>query len=373
MVAIRFGLALLGSELMPKRNGCIWVNGDGIIESIEKAGSCPLDFIGGSTTVVLPQPALAHVHSADHAFPEYGIESRLQDLVAYPHGEKHRRLASLSRRDLVVPTRRYYRAAWRLGAGLLVDFRELGGIGCMTAKEAARELHGMLGILVLGRPGKGWPKGCDGVGVSSPLDYSIEELKRIVREAKVSATHVAENPETREMGDLELAVEAGFDFIVHGTYLRRNDVRILEDHKIGLVLSVRSNMWHGLGLPPIPLLFESSIPIGLGSDNASWLPPDVWREAEAVLLAARLQGARGTEAIIRVLRALFVDPYQLVDYEPRVIEEGRSARLLLFSDEYRGIVDAENPLAGVVKRIGGWNLYARIDGRKISFLGLPGS
>jgi len=70
---IRASLALVGEGLEPRQGVCIGVSADGLVESIEGWGSCPADSLGGSWAVALPQPANAHVHSADGAFPEFSV------------------------------------------------------------------------------------------------------------------------------------------------------------------------------------------------------------------------------------------------------------------------------------------------------------
>jgi hypothetical protein len=204
MLAVRFGLALTGRSLETRREGCIWVR-EGVIESVEGSSSCPKDYVGSPAFIAIPQPANAHVHSADYAFPEYGVEKKLQQLVEYPNGEKHKRLQTLSREKLVLYTRKYYELAYMMGLGLLADFRELGGLGCRTGKNASENIRGM-DIIHLGRPGPMWPEYCDGVGISSPLDYDIETLRELTSFFPIAATHVAETKEARLRGDLEKAV-----------------------------------------------------------------------------------------------------------------------------------------------------------------------
>lgn len=133
--AFRAGLALVGEGLEARRDTCIWVR-DGMVESIETGSACPRDYIGGSRMAAVPQPANAHVHSADYLYQEYGVDLGLEELVAPPNGLKHRLLASSSREALVDAARRFYRESWKAGVGLVVDFRELGGLGCLTAREA---------------------------------------------------------------------------------------------------------------------------------------------------------------------------------------------------------------------------------------------
>jgi len=363
--AVRAGLVLAGEGLEPVRDACVHVE-EGVVAGVGSAASCPLNALGSPSVVLTPQPGLAHVH---HAFPEAGYDLRLPELVAPPGGLKHRLLESTPPGELVEAMREFYALAWRLGAGLLVDFREGGGDGCALAKQAASQAPEGLRVVVLGRPGPGFPGACDGVGLPSPLDYEPGELERLAS-MRPSMVHVAETPAVRQAGDLELALRAGFDAVVHGTFLSPGDLEALARAGTGLVLCARSNMWHGLGAPPAyAALATEGLRVALGSDNGAWVPPNPWREAEAVLLAARAQGGPAGEGLARrVLDALFTEPYRLVGERPRAIEEGRPARFLVFDAGGWGLGREASPAYWALKRLGGENLKARVDDGELSWV-----
>ncbi|MCE4624297.1 MAG: hypothetical protein F7C35_00325 [Desulfurococcales archaeon] len=363
--AIRFGAALTGESLELKGPGCLWLD-SGRISSITSTGSCPQNALGGDRLLILPQPGLAHAHSADYAFTEYGAKKPISALVSYPGGEKHKRLIRLSRSKLVEATRRYYLEALRLGVGVILDFREMGGYGCETARQALAGVEG-LDVVLLGRPGPGWPGACDGLGISSPLDYPLEDLKSLVKIYRPSAAHVAETPATLEAGDFDLAVELGFDFIIHGTFLRREHLGELAKRGIGLVFSVRSNMWHGLGLPPVlEALGEEGLLVALGSDNAAWIPPDPWGELSGALYAARLQGFVAEEEARKLLSAAFIAPYVLAGLKPRLVAEGSDAHLVGLYVDVDSLLDSESPMLWIAKRVGAGLIVIRVDGERVS-------
>jgi cytosine/adenosine deaminase-related metal-dependent hydrolase len=366
-LGFKASLALVGWSLEARRDVCVWVR-DGFIESVEGRGSCPADSMGGEGAVLLPQPANAHVHSGDHAFPEYATELPLEEAVAPPGGVKHRLLASTPRHRLVEAISEYYTLAWRAGTGLLVDFREGGGEGCRLALEALSRIPPGMDVLVLGRPGPGWPGSCAGVGLNSPLDYSLEQLASIVAARRPAMTHVAETREAREAGDLERALEAGFDAVVHGVYLSRDDLEALASRGVGLVVCTRSNAWHSVGMPPAPDAWEAGLRVGLGTDNAGWFTPDIWREAEALALITRLKGYRDPRLPRLVLRSLFIDGYLVSKRKPRLIVEGGEAHFLLVAARGRGVLEARNVYWALVKRVGPDAILARVDGDTIYYL-----
>lgn len=358
---MRVGMALVGWELEVKRYLCIHLR-EGIIESVESWSSCSSESPGGEGFLALPQPGNAHVHSADHAFPEYGVDMGLKELVAPPHGLKHRLLESTPPSMLVDAISEFYTLAWSMGLGLLVDFREGGGRGCKLAQKAKSLTPKGLKALILGRPGPEWPEGCEGLGVSSPLDYEVSTLKRLSSEHKPAMAHVAEDMEARIKGDFEGALEAGLDAIIHGVYLKREDLEAMRDKGVALIFCPQSNMWHGLGSPPIAEAFKVGVKTALGSDNASWNTPEIWGEARAALLIARMQGFKEERAALEVLKSIMVNPYTIVGGKPPIIEEGYEAKMIIADTSNLGIFKALNPYSGIVKRVSTASIIARVDG-----------
>lgn len=339
-------LALVGEELEVRREVCLHLS-DGIIESIESWASCPQRRLGGASAVLVPQPVNAHVHSADHAFPEFGTSGELEELVAPPNGLKHRLLSSTPPERLVEAMAEAYRVASSAGTGLLIDFREGGGEGCLLARKAMEAIGGME-VLLLGRPGPGWPRGCDGLGAPSPLYY--EDFEELARRHRPAMAHVAETREARIKGDLEAALRAGLDAVVHGTHLSDEDLAALADAGVGLIFCPSSNLWHSVGAPPVAKAIELGVRISLGTDNAAWSPPNVWLEARTALLLARLQGLKGERVAREVLRGIFVEGYRMVRRSPLIIEEGRPYRMALLWDEGLGMATALDPYSAIAKR-----------------------
>lgn len=370
---VKAGFALLdsGEGFKLAEKVCVEVDG-GVISSISSWAACPQadHVVGGEWLLVMPQPANAHIHSGDFAFPEYGIDLKLEEAVAPPKGLKHRLLSRTSFDRLVEAVRSVYLSSWRRGVGLLVDFREGGGVGCLAAREALAAVEGMR-VVILGRPGPRWPEGCDGLGVSSPLDYDFDFLKSLVGSSRLSATHVAETPRARELGDLERAVEAGFKVLVHGVHLKSGDFDLLREKGIALILCPRSNLWHGLGLPRIAEAYHSGVTVGLGSDNAAWFTPDPWEEAKILIYLSRLLGLK-KEAPEIALNALFKGGYEAFGERPSVIVEGAEARLVL-ARVPEGLQLSLNKLYALLKRIESRHLIARVDGSRLSPLVGPDS
>jgi len=371
--SVAAGLVLRGAELEPVRNVCIHVK-DGVIESIESfASGCPRGFT--RVDIVTPPPANIHVHSADYAFPEIMPDRALEDLVEPPHGVKHVMLRSLSFESAVRFIRRFYRAAEKLGVGLLVDFREAEAGGCAAAKAAAEDLW-FMEVIVLGRPlrpeSPSLPEACDGFGASSPLDYDERVFKELVAKARISSAHVAETMRARWNNDLERALEAGVRLLVHGTHLSIEDLKVAAQSGASLALCPRSNAWHGVGLPRLRDVVESGIVYGFGTDNAAWNPPDVAEEARFMLYVERLRGWKKEDLADALLYGLYIGGYNAVGMNAPIVEEGERAWFVgyrLDPDYASGILRARSVKYAVVKRLKMEHAALKVKGRMV---GAPG-
>jgi cytosine/adenosine deaminase-related metal-dependent hydrolase len=365
---IKSGIAIVGENLDIINNVCININEDGIIESIEKSNNCN-NYIGNENLIAIPQPANAHVHSGDNSFPEYGVKEELHELVAYPNGLKHKLLSSLSYEKLIGGISSFYSIAYNMGIGLVVDFREGGGIGCKASKEAQKYVKDM-DVVVLGRPGPDFPNNCDGLGISSPIDYKEDYVIDLSKKFKPSMTHIAEDEKTRKNNDFEIAMKSDFNAFIHGLYLNEKDFENLSHKNIYLIFCPSSNMWHGMRFPPVELTLKYNIKFAIGTDNASWFLPDVFRETYELLLILRLNRIRGEEVAKELMKSLYINGYKSIGLEPRLIEEGKTAHFLLIDGYNSGIINSINIYNSIIKRVQPEFIKFRIDKNNLKNIGL---
>lgn len=370
-------MADLGTDVLKVKSGIALVNGlelrkrvclhirSGEIESIESFSTCGTDYLGNESLVAVPEPANAHIHSADYAFPEYAYDKTLEEAVAPPDGVKHRMFSSLDDRELKDAIKNVYLYSWRIGVGLLADFREGGGIGCLMAKEVLERIPDGLTVRLLGRPGPFWPKGCDGLGLSSIFSLDDVHIAHLISKYRPAHVHLSETKSLRKKGDFEKVLRYNFDAVVHGNYLTAEDLYMLKDKNIYLVLCVRSNMWHGLKLPLLKEIFRYKIPIALGTDNAGLVKPNIWRELEEALLLLRINDMKEEEVPKTLLKAVFINGYRAVGLKPRIISEGEKTHLLLFDGETSGILKALNTYYAMAKRLDYDFLLYRLDKEKM--------
>ena len=366
MVRIKAGGLILGRDMQYVDSRCIHVNRDGVIESIESHSTCANNYIGSSRFILIPQPANSHTHLADWVIPEYGTQMSLSELVAPPDGLKHRYLRKLGTDEKIRGYTEALNYVSATGSGLVIDYREEGVKGCRIARNAYdRSTFKQYGTLkLLGRPAgsKDFKEEvlevlstCDGLGLSSPLDYSEEELKilgTMKREDTIISAHIAETPATREEGDLELLLQyVRPRFIVHGTFLKPGDLGMLREMEIPIAVCPRSVMFHSNGVPPVKEFYSHGITLLVGSDNAAWFTPDPWRDVEQLYYIGRSQGLKDVGLEKWILHGLLIAPYETVGINPPVIDEGLPLRGLLIDGEDTGIRLAQNKYAGIIKRV----------------------
>ena len=308
--------------------------------------------------VALPPLANLHTHMLDYALLEVGWELDIDSLVGEPYGLKYVLLQKLSRkvlRDAIVSARKLN---WAEGIGIIAEFRELGLGGLVVDTELRVRGHIVLAMpssrnsVELAAEVGELIKLSDGVGISSPLYFSRDDLKLLIRTfkkaGKYAVAHVAETQETYSEGDLQHLLSADVvDAVVHGTYLKREDLDLLSDLGIALILCPRSNMWFSGRLPLLNDIYESGVVVGLGTDNAGWIKPDLWRDMELVLTQLRSYGIFDPRWVLKA-GTVSAEVFGIENH----ISEGAQANLLLVSAERLGIEAVRNKWLAVVKRGG---------------------
>lgn len=358
---INLGYAFIGDdlELVEKVNIEIL---DGVVTHIGR-GWAPraIEMRWG---VALPSLTNSHIHLLDYAFPEYGMNLGITELVAYPSGLKYRMLSSTSSDKLLESSKRLVKRLVRYGVGRAIAYLESASL----APQLKREAGAMgLDLLLLVHPSNDIGKDlmlADGLGLDTPLRLSVDELKAIRLESsrlgRIVATHIAETREDREKGDFELAM--GYlnpDLLIHGVHLGEEDILKLVEKGVPLVLCPRSNMHLGVGLPRVSDLIKSGVRILVGTDNAGIIEPDIWRELETLYNIGRLVDKNLDPK--QILKAATVNVSGLTPTPP-VIQEGFKADLIVLKESYVLTSTTLNPYASIVKRGSGLSVACVIRG-----------
>lgn len=354
---INVGLALLGEDLELQKRVSIEVEG-GIIKSITNG------FRGGGLTfkngVALPALVNAHIHILDYAFQEVGLNLKLSRLVSEPHGLKHRLIAKLTPRTISHVALDLFRKLVRQGVYAAIVFCER--FEAVNYLKQASQRAG-LNAIVLTRPKRVDStllidealRNSDGLGLDSPLRYDVAELmemrRKYAEKGLLKAVHVSETPETHEKGDFRLSLDfLDSDLIVHGVYLEEEEVRELSLRGVSLAICPRSNMWFSSGLPPLSELFKHNVNVVLGTDNAGWISPDIWRELETLFNISRLQGLCLNPRGLLKTATVNVNNVRNLKTPSNILGEGFPANFIVLDGDELGLKFSRNIYASIVKR-----------------------
>jgi len=372
--SLTVGGALLGDELK-FTEGPITIYLDpceGRITSIEKGNH---GLINLRNYLAIPSLANMHVHGLDYSIVEEGYDLDIDSLVGEPYGLKYTLLKNIDDKTLCSHLKSFINSVRSYGVGFIAEFRELGVRGIRICGRCERSP----GHFVLAMPDK--HEGLrrryidelllcsDGFGVSSPLYFTQGELELLYNEArkmgKLFISHIAETRETYKSNDLRKLLSAGVpDAIVHGTWLKGEDLLVLKELGINLILCLRSNLWFLTGIPNLKDIYSAGLSVSLGTDNGGWIKPDLWREAELLYFLLRKEGV---DDPLWVLKALInTSPIRVRNS----LKEGNPLNMTLIQYAGTPLERARNKAVALIKRggqelvrcvvINGFTVYERL-------------
>jgi cytosine/adenosine deaminase-related metal-dependent hydrolase len=236
--------------------------------------------------LVVPTFVNAHTHIGDSFIRKKDIRlsRNVEELVAPPHGLKHRMLNEASDDEIISGMKESIDMMIQTGVNCFCDFRENGIKGVNQLKNALKNTN--ISSLILSRPERlGYNKdevelllkNSHGIGVSSISDWDYSELEKVAKHAKkrgkMFAMHASES--TRE--DIDLILDLKPDFLVHMICATESDLIRVKDSNIPIVTCPRSNAFFGLK-SNIELMKQVRVSVTLGTDNAMLNPPSILDE-----------------------------------------------------------------------------------------------
>jgi cytosine/adenosine deaminase-related metal-dependent hydrolase len=261
------GTALLGPDLEVR--SVTLVIRDGVIAAVEEEKEVDGPWI-------CPAFFNAHTHVGDTVAMDLPAGGSLEELVTPPHGLKHRILAATPPYRLIGGMRASISTMYASGTGGFADFREGGVAGVEHLRAASEGFPGK--VFIFGRGGG--EQMADGLGVSSARD--IPDLDTVVAGAKASGKKVAFHAGERDALDVEAALSYDPDLLVHCTHATPSQIRECADRDIPIAICARSNWRLGVTRsdlhPPLKRMEEYGCTLMLGTDNAMFVQPDMWRE-----------------------------------------------------------------------------------------------
>ncbi len=244
--------------------------------------------------IVTPPPVNGHTHLGDAVGTREPPHQPLAELVRPPAGYKFRLLANTPRSEKVAAMRAALLRMHAEGVAATIDFREEGLPGIRDLRRAARGTD--VRPVILGRPlARPVDAGelrdvlaaSDGVGLSAAREESHRTRAVIARECRAArrffALHASE--EVREPPDDYLRPRP--DLLVHLTKATRADLEQVAEAGVAVAVCPRSNALFGRR-PDLAGFERIGIRGLLGTDNAMFHAPSVWRELEFAYVSARL-------------------------------------------------------------------------------------
>ncbi|HUI38806.1 MAG TPA: amidohydrolase family protein [Thermoplasmata archaeon] len=284
--------------------------------------------------IVIPSPVNGHTHLGDAVSTREPPVGPLAPLVRPPDGWKFRLLRAATPSEKLAAMRRALARMAREGTAATIDFREEGAPGVRWIRRAARGTG--VRVVALGRPLRR-PivtselrevlSIADGIGLSSAREEGPEVRARVARACrsagKLYGLHASEN--VREEPDAYLHPRP--DLLVHLSKATDGDLEAVAASGATVAVCPRSNALFAKR-PNLAGLARHGIPTILGTDNAMFHAPSIWRELEFAYVSARLARRPVSPAVLA--RAALVTPWHLLgEPEKARVEPGGRARALV--------------------------------------------
>src|SRR3990172_6664568 len=272
------------------REGSLTVE-DGIVVSVRRQKAS--DAV--ATGLILPAFANAHTHAGDAVVRE-DLKGTLEEIVAPPHGLKHRVLSAAKDEDVIAATRAYLEDMLHTGTTSFWDFREMGVRGLRQLYAAALGLP--LRPLVFGRPSdmkydargaKALLHASDGIAISSLLDWDAGDAAKLARDARAAGKAFAMHASERVREDIDEVLDLKPSLLVHLAEATDADLARVRGAGVPVAVCPRSNAFFG-NVIDLPRLVRSGVRLLLGTDNAMVNSPSMLRELDFAWKVSRLRG-----------------------------------------------------------------------------------
>jgi len=270
---------------------------DGHIKEVGK-GKAPGSI---ATGIITPTFVDAHTHVADFVVPA-NLNMTLEELVAPPHGLKHRMLAEVKEEVLLKALLRLAKFMRSRGVSRFIDFREGGQAGARMLLS----LQGKPLAYIYGRPiNLEFDKEeidlilrvTDGIGVSSMADWDYATLQELSAYTRSKGKRFALHASERVREDVDKMLDLKPSFVVHMTMAEQQDLEACAKAQVPIVACPRSNMFFGR-LPPLRGMLEAGAIVALGTDNAMLNMPDMLTEMEFAGRILRIQGMKEVAPVL---------------------------------------------------------------------------
>jgi cytosine/adenosine deaminase-related metal-dependent hydrolase len=329
-VQVLSGQAFLDEELAHRPADIVIENG--IITAIEERSTAPPLWI-------CPGFFNAHTHLGDTVAMDCPVSGDLAALVTPPCGLKHRLLAGTPHKDLVAGMRASIKGMATAGTFGCADFREGGIEGVRAFREAVAGLS--FHPVIFGRDSGVWE--ADGLGISSTRD--VDDVERLVATARQRGKKVAFHAGERDPDDVGAALAFDPDLLIHMTHATKKQLRECAEKQIPVAICPRSNWMLGATTtarhPPVKMMLDLGCTVLIGTDNAMFVPPDMFSELAFAAAVYHVDP--------RVLIRAAVGGSGLAG-SSFFIREGSHAALFTVDPSRSALIFSRDPVASIVKR-----------------------
>ena len=266
--------------------------------------------------IVIPSPVNSHSHLGDAVSVREPPVLPVSELVRPPHGFKFRLLTQSSR---AAKLRAMHGALLRMvrdGVGAVVDFREEGVAGVALWEEATRGVP--LRPIVLGRPVRRPVEPgelrevlahADGIGLSSARDETRATRALVAAACRRAKKRYALHASEAVREDPAEYLDPRPDLLVHLARARAEDLVAVREARVSVAVCPRSNALFGRQ-PDLAAMERLGLSVLLGTDNAMFHAPSIWRELEFAYVATRLRRRPVSAAFLA--RAALVEPWRWI-------------------------------------------------------------
>ncbi len=270
--------------------------------------------------IVIPSPVNSHTHLGDAISVREPPPGPVATLVRPPNGYKFRLLSTASRTAKFRALRGAFARMARDGVAAVIDFREEGVDGVRLFRAAAQGTS--LRTVVMGRP-LARPVDrrelasllavADGVGLSSALEETFETRTVVARACRTRGKRYGLHASEARREPPDSYLHPHPDLVIHLAKATPDDLEAVRDAKVSVAVCPRSNALFGRQ-PDLRSMERLGLSVLLGTDNAMFHAPSIWRELEFAYVATRLRQRPASADFLA--RAALVEPWRWLG-EPR--------------------------------------------------------
>lgn len=284
--------------------------------------------------IVVPAPVNSHTHLGDSVSTIEPPSGPVARLVQAPGGFKFQLLARTPPAEKEAAMRAAFARMRRSGVAAVIDFREEGAPGVELLRRAARGTG--VRAVILGRPLRRPIDRselahvlslADGIGLSSARDELEETRRSVARACRARGKRFALHASEAVREDPATYLDPRPDLLVHLARATQEDLRSVGSERVPVAVCPRSNALFGRQ-PDLRAMERLGLSVLLGTDNAMFQAPSIWRELEFAYVATRLRHRPATAGFLA--RAALVEPWKwLGDPGAARIAPGTAARPLV--------------------------------------------